>query len=192
MRFRDLEIHSHQRSGSHYIAALLCRNFLGTDDYLPYYKNHFIGNDVYKRVWENPDVGYVYVWRSREDVLRSMWNFRARLGMSASSESAFSNYPANSLWRQGTCNARYVGPRDTRATTGVSYYFRDVPVSLKQHWRLHKQFWEMLEVRDNVKLVKYDDLIGDFQGTMQDIADWLGSDRTEFEDIEKKIGWTCE
>jgi len=50
----------------------------------------------------------------------------------------------------------------------------------------------MLEVRDNVKLVKYDDLIGDFQGTMQDIADWLGSDRTEFEDIEKKIGWTCE
>jgi hypothetical protein len=41
-------------------------------------------------------------------------------------------------------------------------------------------------------LVCYDDVMFDREGMLEYIGEWLGSDRTEFVDIEKKIGWTCE
>jgi hypothetical protein len=192
MRFSELEIHSHQRSGSHYVAAVVAKNFLGTDDYLPYYKNHFINEYVYRDVWRRPNVGFIYVWRNWEDVVRSMWRFRSRLGLRSASKSEFENRPARELWRPGRCDAHYVGIRDTRATTGISFYFRDVPLSLRRHWQAHKNFWETLGAKENVKLVCYDDIVADFNGTMLDIAKWIGSDKTEFENIKQRIGWTCE
>jgi hypothetical protein len=193
MKFQGIEFHSHQRSGSHYVAAVITKNFLGTDDYLPYYKNHFIGDHVHQAVWGNPNVAFVYVWRNQESVLSSMWNFRRRLGLTrCESYEDFRSKPAHQMYERGVCDAQYVGLRDTRATTGVSLYFSNVSVSPEEHWKLHKLFWEMLEARPNVKLVNYDQLVGDFNRTMQGVADWLGSDRTEFENIEQRVGWTAK
>ena len=61
---------------------------------------------------------------------------------------------------------------------------------MERAWRRHIQVWtELVAQHENAHLVSYRELRVDFQAEMLKIAQFLGSDRTEFENITDRVGW---
>ena len=60
----------------------------------------------------------------------------------------------------------------------------------RDFWEYYNGLWEKCaEAHSNVVSVKYDDLMNNFKGTMAYIASRLGSDLTEFKNVDRKVGW---
>jgi hypothetical protein len=69
-------------------------------------------------------------------------------------------------------------------------FFRSQFGLLKHAWRKHIDAWKTMEAGHvNVMLIRYDRLIKRFDGTMRNIAKFLGSNRKEFENITERVGW---
>jgi len=86
----------------------------------------------------------------------------------------------------------HVDPNENRANQNVSrrllakFHLSDP----REFWEHYNGVWEKCaEENPNVVSVKYDDMVEDFKPTMAYIAARLGSDLTQFKDIDRKVGW---
>lgn len=192
-KFNSFFLFSHQRSGSHYMAALIAKNFFKKADYLPFYRNHVFGPSVEAEIARNPKILYVYAWRSSDPCLRSIFKLKTRFGLKADTYDEFLDTPYNKMWTEyGPRELVYYNYLLTRGNErDISYYFRNVIETPGAHWLFMKEWWKKREdVYPNVMLLCYDDLIHKFQETMDSIALRLGVPKKEkYLNEFERVGW---
>lgn len=194
MRFERVQIHCHPRSGSHYLAALIDKNFFDGSNYLRHYKKskpHRMGGQVKREITNHPNTAFVYIWRNFKDVGLSMFNMRKRFGLVEDDFDKFLETKYSSMWRRAVPSRASVNVlHRQRVIKGSSSLFSRINLKPRQFWKSHFDSWERLKGLDNVILVLYDDLKAHFQSTMLALAQELGSDKDTFQDVTEKVGWT--
>ena len=86
MKYKNIIVTGHQRTGTHYITALVSINFLNTKDYTKHYRNHMMPS-----IAVDPEVAYIYAWRDFYSTAKSIYKFRGRLGLQINSYDEFLN-----------------------------------------------------------------------------------------------------
>jgi hypothetical protein len=194
MKYKDINIYSHQRSGSHYFAALISQNFFGESDYRDRYKNHPIGKRIQSRIDNNKDILFAYIFRSFDNTAKSVFKMRDRFGLAVDDYNSFLTTKYCDMWTSDIdfrIKIDYMG--DVKYDTKVSGYFRKVNHTPREFWLRHRRFWKnMQKTRGNVIVVKYDNIIWDLDTEMDRIATKLDFPKQQWVNIEKKIGWTPE
>lgn len=188
MKYKDILCTGHPRSGTHYITALISVNFLDDTDYFKIYRNHEFPDLV-----QEPDIAYLHIWRKFEAMAKSIYVLRERFGLDVGSYEEFLKSSYSDMWRMGdpeevVTNATNLYGR--AKIKGISDFFKGVAMKPREFWEHYNGVWEKsAEENPNVVSVKYDDMVEDFKPTMAYIAARLGSDLTEFKDIDRKVGW---
>lgn len=189
MRFSSLRLTGHQRSGTHYVAAVISLNFLGSFDYKNIYLNHKLPEVV-----KIKNIGYLYVFRNFNDVANSVFKMRGRFGLQANDFNSFLNTKYNKMWSNEPYNGINIYDVDGRHKTDfkVSNYFKKIKHTPKEWWTRYYKSWEKAErKKPNVIKVSYDHLINDFEAEMTHICRTLACPKplTGFKNIERRIGW---
>lgn len=187
MKYNSIRITGHQRTGTHYIAALICTNFLNTKDYVKYYLNHKPPS-----VATNNNIAYVYTWRDFNNTSRSIFKMRARLGLQVDDYDKFLNTKYSDMWsavKYGTINVRDLDG-NIRKADRVSTAFTNIHYTPIEWWTLYHGGWNVASKnKSNIIRVSYNDLIDNFDDSMTEIATRLGVDNRAFNNIENKVGW---
>ena len=188
MKYRDILCTGQPRSGTHYITALISSYFLDDTDYLKIYRNHELPEIV-----QVQSIAYFHIWRDFEPMAKSIYVLKERFGLSVGSYEEFLKSRYTDMWRmknpeKAVTNVRTLNGR--ARFTGISDFFKGVDMNPRQYWEYYNTVWaECAKENPNVISVKYDDMLEDFNGTMSYIAARLGSDVTEFKNIDRKVGW---
>jgi len=192
-KYDSFFLFSHQRSGSHYIAAILEKNFFKKGDYIPHYRNHIFGPNVEAEIARNPKILYVYAWRSSEPCLRSIFKLKTRFGLKVDTYDKFLDTPYSQMWTEsGDRELVYFNYLMRRGNEiDISYYFRHVERTPGAHWLFMKEWWVKREnAYPNVMLLCYDDFIQEFQKTMDSVALRLGVPKKEkYLNEFERVGW---
>lgn len=192
----DIKVFGHPRSGTHYVAALIDKNFYDGTNYTRFYhrtKPHVVGSRAVKMLDNNPDMFCVYVWRTGNDVLRSVFNMRGRFGLDEDNYAQFLKRWYSSMWKPNKKYRIKVNLlRKTKFVNGkVSGHFRKIKMVPMEYWEYHINFWfDLAADRPNrIKLICYDSFKTDFYNTMKELSESLGFKKNSFEDIGEQVGW---
>lgn len=171
-------VYGHQRSGTHYLAALIARNVYGLDDY-PHllFDNHNLLN---KSVLEQHSKN-IYIRRNREDVLRSVYRLRSRFGLVCDDFDVFVDTPYWEMFEYQKCQVKRKTLKTEEIVTDVSDFFSTVVHTPKQWWETHIIY---AEKQSDLLIVDYERL----PDCLDDIADYLGEKVITRESIPK-VGW---
>lgn len=176
------------RSGTHYITALISYNFLGEKDYLKIYRSHESVQLV-----QNNETAYFYIWREFEPMAKSVYELKERFGLKVGSFETFLHKRYCDMWTMGDPDEISVNARNLLGRTrvkGISDFFKNIDMDPKQFWEYHNSLWnQCAESNSNVIVIKYEDVLRDFKGEMDQIAQKIGSDKRDFKNIETKIGY---
>lgn len=190
-KYKWIRVYGHQRSGTHYLAALIDKNFYDSAGYLRHYapeNPHALFHEVSIR----PDVAYVYIWRRFEDVAQSIFRMRNRFGLNVDNFDTFLCTKYSDMWDPSA-----VGEVDVIVNTINNVKRVNKPAGQKlggkkhtpeEYWRLHVESWKR-SGNENVFLTNYEDLQYRFQESMHQLAEFIGADRANFIDVEQKVGW---
>ena len=189
MHYQEAKVYSHPRSGSHYMASLLNKNFFQQDDYVKCcYGGHVCDEDLVK----DKNRANIYIHRKKEDVLKSVFKLRTRFGITTNDYQKFLR-----LKYKDQCQLHIVGyakvirDGEKEFIDDISRYFFSIDATPPEYHRYHKEFWDKLaDKHRNVLIVKYEDLNTNFESTLKRAAYFLGSDKCHFSDIERKVGWS--
>lgn len=188
MKYDALLCTGQPRSGTHYITALISYNFLDDKDYLKIYRSHESIQLV-----QNIETAYFYVWRDFEPMAKSIYQLKERFGLKIDRYEAFLRSRYCDMWVMGdpdkvSINARNLWGR--ARVKGISDFFKDIDMCPKDFWEYHNGLWdECAKMNSNVIVVKYDDVLRDLNGEMNQISKKIDSDKKVFKNIEKKIGY---
>lgn len=189
MNFSKLYITGHQRAGTHYAAAVVSLNFMGSPDYKKIYLNHKLPDIVkYK------NTAYLFVRRNFQDTARSVFNMRGRFGLQVEDFNVFLKNKYYQMWKPVPYGGIRVVDLDgtVRKKEMVSNYFKKIKHTPKEWWTRYYKSWNRAErKKNNVFMVDYDGLINDFDSEMGKLASLLGCPKpmSGFKNIERKIGW---
>lgn len=174
-----MSVHGHWRSGAHYLNALLKLNF-NHEDYTT--RGHaFPGPWVVR--YRSP---IFYITRNFDDVAASIWRLRERWGVRADSFEDFLRTRYKDMYHDyGTVKIGFKGKVINAKTAGS---VAKIDMTPEAYWLKHTRAWN-LYAHPHVHHVDYDKLRAEFQKEMLAIAQYLGSDRAEFVDIEDPQGW---
>lgn len=190
-KYKWVRVYGHQRSGTHYLAALIDKNFYDSAGYIRHYaldNPHALYNEVSIR----PDVAYIYIWRRFEDVAKSIFRMRNRFGLNIDNFDTFLCTKYSDMW-----NPSAVGKVDVIVNTindvkrvhePAGQKFGDKKFTPEEYWRLHVKSWGQSGY-ENVFLINYDNLRYRFQESMHQLAGFIGIDRESFIDVEETVGW---
>jgi hypothetical protein len=190
VKYKKIQVYGHQRSGTHYVSALIERNFFEGSDYLRHYaKNpHALGFEVSVR----DEVGYIYVWRDVADVLKSIYKMKSRFSLNADSFDAFLGSNYSDMWDPSSVGDFKIKLKtlgsETHLYQPAGARFRNQEYTPEAYWKRHVESWTSLDNK-NIHILKYEDLIGRFETTMRKLSDFLGRDRTAFVNVTEKVGW---
>jgi len=187
MKYKNIKITGHQRTGTHYIAALICTNFLNTEDYVKHYLNHKL-----PAIATNKHIAYVYTWRDFKTTSKSIFKMRARFGLQVDDYEKFLNTKYSDMWSNinfGTINVKDL-KGNIRKADRISTYFRKINYKPKEWWSLYHNKWSSsMRNKSNIIKVSYNNLIDNFDEGMLEIATKLGVYSRTFNNIENKVGW---
>ncbi len=188
MEFNHVACTGHPRSGTHYITGLISTNFLGEIDYLQIYRNH-----EFPSIATDPNTIYFHIWRDFEGVARSLYMLKERFGLGVERYEDFLKTRYCDMWSVNEADSILTNARTLTAGaqfSGISDFFKKVDMRPKEFWLYYNKLWRnSAKENQNIISVKYDDMIAHFEGTMNRIANRLGSRVDKFKNIEKKIGW---
>ena len=188
MKYKALLCTGQPRSGTHYITAVISYNFLNDKDYLKIYRSH---ESV--RLVQNVETAYFYIWRDFEPMARSIYQLKERFGLKVRSFREFLSRRYCDMWAMGDPDKISINARNLWGRTrvkGISDFFRNIDMLPQQFWEHHNDLWDQCAKNNaNVIVVKYDDVLRDFEGEMKRVAKKIGSDKNEFKNIERKIGY---
>ena len=189
MKYKNMNVIGYRRSGTHYVTAVLSKNFFNEDEYLKYYQKHKIPNQFN---FKN-DTAYICVKRNFEDIAKSIFKMRKRFGLKKDNFDKFLMTPYNKMWNSnvGKFSVKVETLTNQKIVSKVGGGLKSINLIPRKHWGQYYISWMKIEnARNNVKIVNYEDFVEDFDGTMSKMADFFGSDKKEFINIEKKVGWT--
>lgn len=197
--FKKVQVCGHPRSGTHYITGLIHLNFFNNSgNYIKHYGGHGLGNKkAGQRARHNLDTAYVYIWRNFEDVSKSIFKMRLRFGIPRQiTYEEFIAYKYSRMWTKQIGNfvikVRNLNG-NIKYAESVTSMFKNIQLTPKEYWKLHLKSWfELAKEIKNVMIVSYDELKNDFNGTMKELACYLGADKLTFLDIREQIGWIPE
>ena len=190
MKYNIVQVCGHPRSGTHYIAALIHKNFFNKEgSYLECYGTHKIGSKMKIR----SSVGYIYVWRNFKDLSESFYNMRHRFGVpNETSYKEFLRTKYSDIWTRdvGKFKIKINTGEEETFNTNVCNLVKNSQMTPSEYWLSHMKSWVKLsESFDNIFIVGYNEIRKYFEETMIEIADYLKSNKTEFVDVKEKVGW---
>jgi len=189
MKFNVAKVISHPRAGSHYLAWLLNINFFYKDNYLELYAGH---GKVHKRYLKEKEVAVFYVYRDLDPTLLSIYTLRERFGLKCDSWEHFLNTKLRDLnSRKTTPKAYYDSGKDRVYVTDTDHYLGRFDLTPIEFLKEHKDYWTNLR-SSNYMVISYETLTNNFEEEMLKIAKFLGSDRKDFINTSRKIGWYIE
>lgn len=183
------------RSGNHYFAALVSTNFYGLVGYRllqPIHVHSLPGR--YEQGLKRANTLLLYIHRNFEDTAKSLFTMRYTFGLAVDDFDTFINTKVLDMFSKAQLSQEKAAYHSLggfhRANKRISGVFEYIDMTLKEYHSLHVRSWKELESKsDNVLLIRYEDLLQDFQNTMLTVGAKLGSDRKVFTNISKKIGW---
>lgn len=193
-KYKTVEVKGHQRAGNHYIAYLINENFFNYPNFNELTKKS--GHEYGYQYKFRDDTLYVYIYRNFEDTAKSFFKIRGRFCIGTDnfedllSDKKMKEYasreknPDIKLDKHTQEIFRKAGDTVNRRSP---FAFQKGSLSLKEWHTRHINSWLKIK-RDNVLCIRYEDLINDFDNTMLIIAKKLGSDKTKFVNIEKRVG----
>lgn len=186
MRFDNIKVCGHRRTGTHYAAAVISTNFLGSDDYLKIYEKHKTPKKL--NVTKNPKTAYIVVTRNFEDTAKSIYIMRKRFGLKTKDYKTFLITNYKKMWSKDV--GKFTIKMDTLNTTKIIQKsgggLKNIDMTPKKYWNSYYKLWKP---EKNVFILSYDKLINDFNITMEELSLWLASDKKKFSSISKKVGW---
>lgn len=191
MKYKTVKIPGHQRSGSHWINRLIDINFFNGSDYTRHYGGHPWGNEARANQYLNTKGQAVfYTHRNLEDAINSAYRIRHRLGLDEDDYEKFKTTPMKNMHNKNLKAEAIVNDaKNTRVVRTVDTLLEHRTETIGEYLSAHYNSWKVHEDKDNFMFICYDDLVNDFQGTMLKIAKFLGSNKTEFVDETKRVGW---
>ena len=196
-KYNSFNIISHPRSGSHYMAALVAKNFFKTDDYLLFYGGHgFNYEAMQRRIASKPKCLFIYIWRSFENVAKSIFVLRNRFGLNTDSFETFLTTPYSELWSskikvENTIRETLLASENMNT---VDSLFRKVDTIPEKFHESHVDFYQNLYFKHNRVISVYYDFLIDSKQYFNNIMNmlsihFLGETKTNYINIEKKVGW---
>lgn len=185
-----IKVFGHQRSGTHYLAALISINLYNDDNYLNYYyKNpHILGNRLNNILNKNPDIIPVYIQRDFEPVSKSIFKARKRFGLNVDNYNTFLKTKYKDMWTKniGEFKIKVNTLNSEKYINKVSTGFRNINETPYEYWMIHINSWK----KPNVIKVKYEDLKSDFEKVLLKIAKEANIKHNgKFENIKQQVGW---
>jgi len=191
MKYTKVRIISHPRSGSHYLAQLIDTNFFDGSNYLRHYGGHSYGrcNNA------SNNTGQIYLWRNAEDTLKSLFNMRHRFGLDENNFEIFKNKNISEMYNPNLIvNVHVNNIHSDKTIHSVDDFMNRAPTRTYtpiEFLKRHKQSWVSLtDSCPNLLIVNYDNLLNEFQTSMRQIAEFLGSEVSSFNQVNEKVGWT--
>ena len=188
MKYKTINLASHQRTGSHYIAAIISTNFLNNRDYKKIHRGHKLPHII-----KHKNTAYIYTWREFEEVAKSIYTMRQSFGLN--NVDSFESFLKNrycDMWKP----IKHPGINvidlkgNKRQDPYISPGFRNNKYTPFEWWKFYHDSWAISEKENkNVIKVSYNDLMTNFNKTMRVLAKKLGSPKKEFSNIEKQVGW---
>lgn len=188
-----VQIYGHKRSGNHYLGCLIDANFTKTGNPIDLLAGHDFLSEI------DVDTKYLYIKRNFEDVAKSLYEYRDRQSLKADSFEEFLATEYSEMFDPTiTCTIDYdMGTEAANAfmtehgnTTEPVGYFKDINMTPETFHTLHVKHFEQAEkLFTNVQIVDYEDLLENFESTMDMIADFLGYPQGGYTNITKKVGW---
>lgn len=194
MKYRQIKVSGHRRSGTHYTSAVISLNFVEDDEYSKIYEKHKTPEKL--GITKNRDTMFIYVWRDFDSVSKSLYNMRKRFGLNINNFETFLQTRYCDMFdgnrTKSEVNVKVETLKNKKIVTNkVGGGLKNVKMTPFEFWKFDKERWEKIaETEPNVLIVKYDDLISDFDSEMKRIATAIGSNKQKFVNINKKIGWT--
>jgi len=186
MKYTDMNVFGYRRSGTHYITAVLSKNFFDKDGYIKYYQKHKIPNQFSF----NNNTVYICVKRKFEDVAKSIFRMRKRFGLKINNYEDFLKTRYSDMWDSNV--GKFTVKVDTivnqKIVSKVGGGLRGVNLIPKDHWNQYYKLWKNTSAK-NIKIINYEDFIENFDVSMIEMSNFLDSNGKEFINIEKKIGW---
>ena len=188
MKYDSIVITGHQRTGTHYIAAVICTNFLNTKDYIAHYKNHSLPKTV-----KNNNIAYIYTWRDFNSVAKSLFNSRKTFGLNnVNNFESFLKSRYCDMWNP----IEHAGVNvldlqgNHRTDNYISHYFKSFKHTPKEWWTLYHKRWDVAAKNiSNIIKVNYNDLIKNFNNSMFNLSIKLDSTIKSFKNITDTVGW---
>lgn len=191
MHYKSVQILSHPRSGSHYLTALIAKNFFKTDDYLSFYGGHgFNFQLMEQRIKNKNNTLFIYIKRNLEDTLKSIFSLRSRFGLDVDDFKVFKSTPYNQMWN-GSLKVDVV--RKTLLSTdffnSVDPLFRKINKTPEEFHKIHYKFWTELYLKySNTFIICYDSLKANYLAILRTLKLILDIDHISL-NIDQKIGW---
>ena len=195
MNYKTVEIKGHQRAGNHYLAYLVNENFFNLPNFYAFFKNgsHKFG---YQHTRFDDSTLYIYIHADLNTTAQSLLKIRGRFSIGTDNiedllsdkkmgEYASKDVKPNIALDKFTQEAFDKANDSKDRRSNFAFDFKNM--SLKEWHTKHVNSWLSIE-RPNLIYVKYEDLINNFDNTMQSIANKLGSDRKTFINTDKQIG----
>jgi hypothetical protein len=120
---------------------------------------------------------------------------RERVGAGADTFEEFQKRRWSEQWREfpkGSFRLKYNywGKKPYSTVASTNPFFQRIHMAPPAYHKFHVAQWtEWARTHPKkVILIQYQDLVSDYQETMLAIAQFVGSDRTEFEPVTEKVG----
>jgi len=189
----EIGVYGHKRTGNHYLIELLDLNFIKSHNPLAYSGGHGIPKELESKR------KYLYVKRNKEDTLKSLFRYRDKQGLEAKSYDDFLSSKYKDMFNQNIktdneFHSLYKSDemiiKRTGATKNITGHFSGIDMTPPEYYDKHVSEWEKLSIiNDNVLIVNYEDLLNDFNNTMDVIADFLEYEKGEYQDIKERVGY---
>lgn len=191
MKYKTVKVASHPRSGSHWVMRLIDMNFFDGKDYLKHYGGHPFGNEPRAKGYFKPAQAVFYTYRDLNETADSVFRMRHRFGLDEDDFEKFLITPIKKMYNK---NLQVEAVRDTldgkkMNVDEVDWLFRDRNETVIQYMQKHINSWRTHHSRRNFLMLSYNDLANDFDGTMLQVAQFLGSNKTKFVDEHQRVGW---
>lgn len=198
-------VHGHPRSGTHYLMAVLNENFIhrpgpfrdafGHDRHAD---RHLHGLPEQSDPTWYEEGRHFYIWREFSGVAASILKMPERFGIAEKltldefRNARWSEIYAGKIpwkWRQiRSLDEEGKVERGNGTAFGTTFHQMAIDWNTHDFWEHHVKCWKTFSrERDNIYVLKYEDLINDFQGVMEAVACWLGEEVTSFSQVRKKV-----
>lgn len=198
-------VHGHPRSGTHYLMSVLNENFIQRPG--PF-RDAFGHNRLASRHLHGlPDQSdatwfdegrHFYIWRSFDAVAKSILRMPERFGIVAKlSLEEFKKatwkdiYEPGVRWAWKQVHELSEEARIERGNTtafGVTFYMEAINWNTYEFWQHHVHTWRSFAAsRDNIMMLRYEELQTNFPCVLRNVAKWLGSSKTDFRTVDRKV-----
>lgn len=201
MKYKKVKLYAHPRSGSHYTAALIDKNFFYTGNYLNHYGRpgvHKLAENVESEIRKKKNILYVYVIRNFDAVADSLLRARERFGITSTTYEEFISKRYSDQWTRnksilGNFRIKVDTINNIRHVSEVFPYFGKINMKPKEYWEIHTTKWiELSKKVNNLIILYYDELQKNLNKELSKLAVKLGTEPKEFEQVQKRVGWYFE